>query len=436
MITAKEFHTEGHWFTCYPALNYWGPVSSEEYERRLGSFLKEDKPTELYVHIPFCKKLCYYCLCNLIITSDREKIKFFLKHLFKEIDNLKSFHENPNITEIHLGGGTPSYLDRDEFADLCRQLWGLVEYSRLREVAMEIDPRTVEAEDVDFYASEGVTRVSFGIQDFDPGVQKAINREQPPEMVEKLMGSDKLTYNFDLLYGLPLQTHKTVEETLQKVRQLDPDRITLLKYCHVPDVRKHMKLIEEKDLPNDEDIAQMFVNIVNTLVGWGYKWIGLDHFAKPTDDLALATNLHRTFNGFTPGRAKDLVCLGPTGTGAFGQTYVQAPYDLNDYYNSVNQKKLPVFRGYQLSYDDCLRRDVIFDILCKQNVDFNHYGNYFNKELTVLADSDLCDIKNGVLTATPKGRYLLRSICKIFDSYPEQKKVSQFNITRKVRLVA
>ena len=188
------------------------------------------------------------------------------------------------------------------------------------EVAMEIDPRTVVEEDIHFYHSLGVTRISFGIQDFDPEVQAVINRVQPPEIVESLLTPEvrqKVSVNFDLLYGLPLQTHKTISETLEKVRHFSPDRITLLKYCHAPEVRKHMKIIKESDLPSDDEIPLMFENIVDNLISAVYQWVGLDHFANPTDDLAkaqLSGSIHRTFNGFTPGRVTNMIGLGPTTT--------------------------------------------------------------------------------------------------------------------------
>ena len=445
-MNLKDLTFDGHWYTSFPSLNHWGPLDHKEYSERLRSFLNGGNSAHLYLHIPFCAKLCYYCICNIVVTNEREKIRFFLDHLLKEIDLLKGIYDevglNPDIRDLQFGGGTPSHLSQEEFGLLCSRLNSLSPLMGMDEVAMEIDPRTVKQEDLLFYYEHGVNRISFGIQDFDPQVQKAINREQPFEMVRDLLSGvrDKLSVNFDLLYGLPLQTHETIAKTIEQVVELSPDRITLLKYCHAPEVKKHMKLIKEEDLPIE--LAEMFVNIVDELQRKGYQWIGLDHFAKPADELTLAQingTVHRTFNGFTPGRTKDMIGLGPTTTGAFGTTYAQAQYDLHEYYNSINREEFPVFRGYKLNYDETLRREVIFSLLCQQRVDFRHYGNYFNRELTLLEGSDLCTLKDGVLQVTKEGRYKLRNLCKIFDNKdvkPEHKKISQFPITRKVKLVA
>ena len=441
---ASEFNSEGHWYTSYPSLNHWGRFGHEDYSQALRGFLSSRKPLHLYVHIPFCAKLCYYCICNIVVTNEREKIELFLSHMLREIDNLKDYPVE--IHDMQFGGGTPSHLDQDQFGRLCEKINTLTPLKSMDEVAMEIDPRTVKQEDLRFYASQGVTRISFGVQDFDPRVQEAINRVQPPEMIEALLTPDirKLFrgVNFDLLYGLPFQTRETVRQTVERVRQFRPDRITLLKYCHVPEVRKHMKLISQCDLPSADQLPVMFCDIAGELIEAGYQWIGLDHFALPTDNLSIAqvnSTVKRTFNGFTPG-SRDMIGVGPTTTSCLGNHYAQSFYDLHDYYNAVNKGEFPVQRGYSLSYDDCLRREVIFELLCSQKCDFRQFGNYFNAELTQLeAYPDLCHIRNGVLYVSEQGRLLLRTICRVFDRKdlkPEHKKISQFPITRKARLVA
>ena len=403
----EEFNSEGHWYTSFPSLNHWTEdFGHNDYKEALE---KSDEPKHLYVHIPFCAKLCHYCICNIVITNERPKIQFFLDHLLKEIKNLRDFYGDriPQIEEIHLGGGTPNHLDRDQLRQLCDGLSTLCKPHIIREFAMEVDPRLLKEGDLQFYASLGVTRVSFGIQDFDPEVQKAINRVQPFEMVKEVMKDRKhlIGINFDLLYGLPKQTHETISKTLDQVLELLPDRITLLKYCHAPEVRRHMKLINVTDLPKGEDLPKMFCDMAQRLIDGGYEWVGLDHFARHHDSLASANrsrNLVRTFNGFKPGPVKEMIGLGPTSTSSLGGIYAQAHYDLNNYYAAVNRKEFPIQRGYKLTEDDLWRREAIFSLLC----------------------SDV----------GPEARLLLRNACKVYDNkdvLPEHMKIAQKTITRR-----
>ena len=435
----SAFNADGHWYTSYPSLNHWTEDFTElEYRQKLKAFTHTNKPTHLYIHIPFCKKLCYYCLCNIIISSDREKIQHFLDHLITEIRMLGEF--KPNIREIHFGGGTPSHLDRKQFGQLCDALETICDLKNLDEVAMEVDPRTVNGEDLHYYADRGVTRISFGIQDFDPEVQKAINREQPPSMIEGLLRERHRFkgVNFDLLYGLPKQTQATLKETVRLTKWLAPDRITLLKYCHAPEVRRHMKLIEENDLPDPDELPIMFIDTTQNLTESGYEWIGLDHFATKTDSLA-SGKLYRTFNGFTPGRTQDMIGVGPTSTGAFTDTYSQSIYDLPGYYKAIEEGKFPVLRGYRMSRDDLMRREVIFSLLCNQEVDLGRYGDYFEKEWKKLyALPELVLVRNKNVKVTKWGRVLLRNICKIFDVKDVEAKhlkIAQLSMTRRIHAV-
>jgi radical SAM superfamily enzyme YgiQ (UPF0313 family) len=274
----EKFVEPGPYYTSYPSLSAWSDkYNSKKYIKALLDFYQEnghDVPIHLYVHIPFCAKLCWYCICNISISNDREKIQNFLNHLLLEIGMLKKFFDEnsikPNIKEIHLGGGTPSHLDDDQFSQLVDALSEMVDISSLDEFAMEIDPRTTNHKSLRHFASKGVKRISFGVQDFDEKVQHAINRVQPVKMIEELLTPEirKLFtgLNFDLLYGLPLQTRETFEKTLLQVEKLSPDRITLLKYAHVPDVRKHMNAIKLEDLPPNEDLPHMFLDSVKKIL--------------------------------------------------------------------------------------------------------------------------------------------------------------------------
>lgn len=456
----NRFNEAGPYYTSYPSLGQWSnDFTHNEYENALKDFLtgkEKDSPLHIYLHIPFCAKLCWYCICNIVISNDRDKIQFFLDYMLREIDLLRGFFERnglkPNIKEIQFGGGTPSHLDNDQFTQLVDRLNTLVDFKTLDEVTMEIDPRTTTQENLRHFASKGVTRISFGIQDFNPEVQKAINRVQPPEMIDALLTSEIRALfsgvNFDLLYGLPLQTRETIRNTIELVKKFHPDRITLLKYAHVPELRKHMKLIKDDELPPVGELPVMFVDIVQDLLDHGYDWIGLDHFARSADDLAKAAEkktVWRTFNGFTPGRAHNIIGLGPTTTGAFGRYYNQSVYDFSEYYKAIDAGHFPIFRGYKMSDDDLIRREVIFRLLCDHKVDFTHIGEkydvngpeYFRNELERLSsgfsDDGLVKVKNDAVEVTTYGRFLIRNLCKVFDNFadknPRQYKISQYNIS-------
>jgi oxygen-independent coproporphyrinogen-3 oxidase len=450
----------GPYYTSYPALQQWSTdFKHAHYEKALKEYLGgegKDTPLHLYLHIPFCAKLCWYCICNIVISNDRAKIQFFLDYLLREIALLRGFFERnglkPNINEIHLGGGTPSHLDNAQFTQLMEGLNTLVDIKSLDEVTMEIDPRTTTQENLRHFASKGVTRISFGIQDFDLKVQEAINRVQPPEMIDALLTPEIRSLftgvNFDLLYGLPMQTRETFRNTMELVNKFHPERITLLKYAHAPEIRKHMKLIKEGDLPAADDLPLMFVDTAQGLLERGYEWIGLDHFAIGTDDLAKAARKNtvwRTFNGFTPGRSHNMIGLGPTTTAAFGRYYTQSAYDFGDYYKAIDAGHLPTFRGYVMSDDDLIRREVIFSLLCDQKADLASVGQkfgvngpeYFRKELDRLSEGfskdGLVNVNGGLVEVTTTGRFLIRKICRIFDNVTGKDakpyKISQYTIS-------
>lgn len=440
----QKFNESGPYYTSYPTLGLWSnEFGHDRYIKALENFFSEegeDAPLALYVHIPFCAKLCWYCICNIIISNNRERIQGFLNYLLREIEMLRDFFDRrsikPNILEVHLGGGTPSHLDNQQFAQLVDKLNELVGVKRLDELAMEIDPRTTNHENLKFFSEKGVTRISFGVQDFDPEVQKVINRVQPPEMVESLLSPEIREsfrgVNFDLLYGLPLQTRETFSNTVKIVKGLSPERVTLLKYAHVPEVRKHMKLIKQPDLPDPNELPIMFTETVEAFLDDGYEWVGIDNFAKKTDRLAKAVQnrtLGRDFNGWNTGRAKHLIGLGPTTTCAFGKYYFQSVYSVEEYYQAIEGNRFPTLRGYELTHDDLVRRDVIFRLLCRQFVQMEEierkfgidFYEYFGDEVNTLNNGfvrdGMLDLGEDTIAVTYLGRFFVRNVCKVFDSF-------------------
>lgn len=431
----------GPYYTSYPTLGLWlKKINNQSYKNYLVEYFQAEgksKPVHLYIHIPFCAKLCWYCVCNIVVTNNREKIQYFLDYLLKEIDLLAAlFKENnikPRITEIHFGGGTPSHLYEDQFNELVEKLKSILDFASVQEVTMEIDPRTTTRESLRSFASMGVTRISFGVQDFDLKVQEAINRVQPPEMIDELLTTEIRSLfkgvNFDLLYGLPFQSRKSFQNTIDLVKKFSPERITLLKYAHLPDLRRHMKLIKESDLPGENELPDMFIDAVLSLTEAGYKWVGIDNFAKSTDDLALAANekkVWRTFNGFTPGRTKDMIGLGPTSTAAFGNYYVQNVYELKEYYACLDMEEFPTLRGYVMNTKDLIIRDVIFGLLCNLEINFESINkkfqidfiDYFKDELQTLDGfTDFLDISPNDIKIKAYGQFFLRKICRVFDRH-------------------
>ncbi len=456
-LTSKEINEEfvnlfnkpGPYYSSYPILSEWKKENnlSLDYQASLIDFFinNPDRPVTLYVHIPYCAKLCYYCSCRMHISNNRNVINKFVQNLLLEIDLLNnSFKQNnikPNIKEIHLGGGTPSHLTVEEITEILKSLERFVDFNVLKEFSMEIDPRTVSYDHFKEYKKLGVDRISFGVQDFDPIVQKKINREQPYEMIEKLMTHQLRKYfkgvNFDLLFGLPAQTIQTFQKTIELTKKLSPERITLIKYAHIPQKRKHLRMIHEEDLPPEKDLPAMFLNSTESLIEDGYSWVGIDHFAKKHDALSIAKEkgkVYRNFGGETPGYTKDMIALGPTSTSGFGNSYYQSTYDLIEYSKFVINGQFPINKKYILSNDDIIRRDCNFSLQCNQKLNFSeisekysiNFNTYFKNELNSLKKFEsqkFIELNSKELKVTTLGRYFVRHICQVFDNIidPKQK---------------
>ena len=439
------FNKPGPFYSSYPTLGEWKPKPDNfDHEKSLTDYFTEypDNPLNLYLHIPYCAKLCYYCSCRIHISNNRDVINNFVKLLVKETNMLENFFIKnkikPNIKEIHLGGGTPSHLSVDELQLIISNLRHFIDFDNLDEFSMEIDPRTVNFEHFDHYASFGVDRISFGVQDFDPEVQKKINRVQPFELIENLMIKEIRKkfkgVNFDLLYGLPGQTLETFRKTIGLTKQLYPERITLIKYAHIPEKRKHMKMINTSDFPSQKDLSYMFVESAKSLIEGGYTWVGIDHFAKKDDQLAIAKEkgtVYRNFGGETPGFTKDIICLGPTSTFAFGKYYAQSTYDLHEYREKVENGIFPIAKSYVLNDNDLIRRECNFELQCNQlldikkvekkyKIDFNAYFDLEIQKLKEFESNGFLIFNNNKIIITTLGRYFVRHICQVFDTFLEE----------------
>lgn len=438
----KKYDVQGPYYTNYPTGKVWSDdFNATDYEEALGDMISEREkiPLSLYIHFPYCVRLCNFCFCYTKITKDYTKINRFLRDLYKEIHILKKLFDDhnciPNIKEIHLGGGSPSYMNKDEFRQLINEIHSLVDIHRLDEFTIEIDAINVTTDKLKLYRDNGINRISFGIQDFDPHVQDAIGRVQSPPLLKKLLTPEirKLfkSVNFDLMYGLPFQSRASFSKTIDIVIELSPDRIALYNYFHMPEFYKHQQKIKKTDLPDITEKTMIFIDASNKFTSNHYEAIGIDHFARTTDDLAIAKKnktLCRHFMGYTAGRAPNLIGIGPSALCGFTKYYAQNVYSLEEYASALAKNDFPILRGYKLTDDDIIRRDVISNLLCYFRVDFKDINNkykidfnkYFEEELKLLDDlvkGGILKYSNNCIDITPIGHFFIRNVCTVFDKY-------------------
>lgn len=436
---ARRYATSGPRYTSYPT----APQLSEDFDlARYQNWQAREECTgealSLYVHLPFCNDICYYCACNKVVTRKKGVAAEYLKHLCREVELQSDLvgHDRP-ITQMHWGGGTPTYLDDGEITQL---MHSLASHFRLldkgyREYSIEIDPRTVSAPTIALLKGVGFNRVSLGIQDFDPQVQQSVNRIQPYEQVAELVEAVRRygfrSLSFDLIYGLPHQNHHSMAETLRRVISLRPDRIACYNYAHLPERFLPQRSIDRLTLPQPEEKLILAQMISSTLQDAGYRFIGMDHFVLPDDDLAKAqeeSRLQRNFQGYSLQMADDLLGLGVSSISQMGDFYLQNARDLPDYYQRLDENRLPLARGYRVKHEDRLRRHVIMTLICDLYLDLkeceNEYGIDFRshfasalEELTPAFDDGLIEFNGNALRVTAAGRPFLRNICMPFDEY-------------------
>ncbi len=435
----RRLDKNGPRYTSYPTADRFEEAfNAERYSQWVAKRKNEgvSRPLSLYIHIPFCNTLCFYCACNKVITKDRSKSAEYVRYLIKEMGMQASMLGKDQVVEqLHFGGGTPTFLSDNELREVMaaiRQNFKLVEDG---EYSIEIDPRKVSDETIALLGSTGFNRISVGVQDFDEEVQRAVNRIQSEEETMRVINAARAngfkSVSIDLIYGLPKQTLQGFGRTLDRIIAVNPDRLSIYNYAHMPTIFKPQRRIHEEDMPAGQLKLDILSMAVNKLIAAGYVYIGMDHFAKPEDELAVAQRqgrLHRNFQGYSTHSDCDLVALGVSAIGKIGPTYSQNYRELEDYYNALDHDQLPIMRGMELNADDLVRRAIIQALMCHFELNkeqFNtayqiDFDQYFATEMNELVEYE----KEGLLTlapqqinVTPKGRMLIRNICMIFDKY-------------------
>jgi oxygen-independent coproporphyrinogen-3 oxidase len=446
----RRFDRPGPRYTSYPTadrfVEAFGAADCENAmrQRSLGASIGRSMPLSLYVHIPFCESVCYYCACNKVITKHHDRAGEYLDALEAEIDlAVASVGQCQQVSQLHFGGGSPTFLSDSELQRVMRHLRGAFRILDEAELSIEVDPRTVTPARLAHLRTLGFNRVSFGVQDFDRDVQKAVHRVQPFESVRDLMRSTRElkfdSINVDLIYGLPKQTPESFARTVRQIGELRPDRIALYAYAHLPQRFKPQRRILADDLPDAAARIEMLGDAIDSFLANGYVYIGMDHFALPDDALALAKRqgrLHRNFQGYSTQSDCDLIGLGVSAIGRIGPTYYQNAKTLPEYYDNLRQGQLPVVRGIALTRDDLVRRAVIMALMCQGRVEFESIElahlvkmkSYFAAELerlVPLIDAGLVEVESAAIQVTPAGWYVVRAIAMVFDRYLQTDKLRE-----------
>ncbi|TRZ65322.1 MAG: oxygen-independent coproporphyrinogen III oxidase [Rhodocyclaceae bacterium] len=435
----RRFDVNGPRYTSYPTADrFVEAFDAEAYRTWLGrrTIGGISRPLSLYVHIPFCNTICYYCACNKIITKDHGRSAKYLKYLGKELAmQAAALDGTHDVVQLHWGGGTPTFLSKDEMRrlmDLIREHFLLLPDG---EYSIEVDPRKVDVETVALLGELGFNRMSVGVQDFDPAVQQAVNRiqslEETQQVIEAARANGFKSVSVDLIYGLPKQNVISFNHTLEEVIRLSPDRLSIYNYAHLPAMAKPQRRISEAELPTPDAKLQILQLAIRRLTDAGYVFIGMDHFAKPDDELAVAQRqgrLHRNFQGYSTHAEADLLAFGVSSISKVGPSYCQNVKTLDEYYDSLDRGVLPVMRGIELTPDDLLRRSIIQALMCHfvlsiEAIEIAHlidFKSYFAAELQGLREMEqggLLKIDSQWITVEPRGRMLVRVIAMVFDRY-------------------
>ncbi|MBK4715411.1 MULTISPECIES: oxygen-independent coproporphyrinogen III oxidase [Tenebrionibacter/Tenebrionicola group] len=441
----QKYNYSGPRYTSYPtALEFSETFGDAQFAQAAARY--PSRPLSLYIHIPFCHKLCYFCGCNKIVTRQQHKADQYLDVLEQEIIHRAPLFTGRHVSQMHWGGGTPTYLSQAQISRLMTLLRTHFHFDGDAELSIEVDPREIELDVLDHLRHEGFTRLSMGVQDFNKEVQRLVNREQDEEFIFALIRRARelgfTSTNIDLIYGLPKQTPESFAFTLGKVAALSPDRLSVFNYAHLPTLFAAQRKIKDADLPTPQQKLDILQQTIASLTGAGYQFIGMDHFARPDDELAVAQRngvLHRNFQGYTTQGDTDLLGMGVSAISMLGDCYAQNQKDLKAYYQQVNAKGDALWRGLALTRDDCIRRDVIKALICNFRLNFADierewqlsFGDYFADDLALLsplAQDGLVELSDKGIQVTARGRLLIRNICMCFDSYLRQKaKLQKFS---------
>ena len=437
--TLKKYDVSGPRYTSYPTADRFVEAFTQEaymlaLEQRRE--IAATQPLSIYVHIPFCESLCFFCACNKIVTKHHERSAEYLRYLNREIDlHIEHLGAGQTISQLHLGGGSPTFFSDEELAELMSMLKRNFVFAPGGEYSIEVDPRTVNEQRLKHLADLGFNRLSFGVQDFDPEVQKAVHRIQPVEQVFSLVDAARRyrfeSINVDLIYGLPMQTPESFKRTLAQVVELRPNRIALYGYAHLPERFKPQRRISEYELPAAADKITMLGSALKAFIDAGYVYVGMDHFALPDDDLAIAKRqgrLHRNFQGYSTQPDCDLISLGVSAIGRVGATYSQNAKTIEEYYDHLNHGRFPVVRGLALSRDDIVRRAVIMAIMCQGALQYESielaymldFKKYFADEmaaLKALEKTDMLVLEDDGLQVTDTGWFFVRAVAMVFDKH-------------------
>ena len=435
----NRYDQSGPRYTSYPtAVQFHEGFGPAEYRAAARASNASGRPLSLYFHIPFCDTVCYYCACNKVVTKDRSRAQPYLDRLYREMAMQgELFDDSRPVEQLHWGGGTPTFISEGQMRELMAET---AKHFRLLdddsgEYSIEIDPREVNEATIGVLREIGFNRMSLGLQDLDPKVQQAVNRIQSAQETFGALDAARRegfrSISVDLIYGLPFQTATSFVATLERVIEAAPDRLSVFNYAHLPERFKPQRRINEAELPSPDQKLDMLQQIGEHLAAAGYVYIGMDHFARPDDELALAQRegqLYRNFQGYSTHAHCDLVALGVTSIGMVGNTYAQNMRTLDEYYARIDAGELAVFRGIELTRDDELRRAVITQLICNFTLDMDtvgrewdiRFGDYFADELgrlRVMARDGLIAIDDRVIDVLPAGRLLIRNICMVFDRY-------------------
>ena len=448
----EKYDRPGPRYTSYPTAPQFHQAFAEDDYKRAAALSNQApaKPLSIYIHIPFCKSLCYYCACNKIITQKTHRAVEYLDYLKREIAlQAALFDRSRKLTQLHLGGGTPTYLTSEQLSELmsCLREHFNLDESDNHEFSIEVDPRTIDTARIAELRTQGFNRLSFGVQDFDEKVQAAVNRLQSEQQVYDLVAAARAakfkSVSVDLIYGLPLQTVASFDTTLSKIIALRPDRIAAYSYAHLPELVRAQRLIRREDMPPPERKLELLELTIARLTAAGYVYIGMDHFSLPDDELVIAREkgtLQRNFQGYSTHAQCDLIGLGVSSIGMVADSYSQSVKELSQYYARIDQGLLPVHRGYRLNDDDRLRREVIVDLMCHGRIDFakieaNHaivFREYFAEALEKLAEpvaDGLVQITDTAVILLPQGQLMMRNVAMAFDAYLGGEQKGRFSRT-------